>query len=301
MPDTRPAEDTVAIDVLELDQVMVRPVSTLLFASFVVAVSCTVWPTITFAVPGETVTDATGTGAVTRVRADVPLFPSLVAVMVTDPAPSALTRPDDDTVARLVFELDHVTVRPLSAAPFASCGVAVSCNVWPTVTVPVPGVTLTEVTGTTTAVTEMVAVPLLPSLVAVIVADPAAAAVTRPLDETLATPALEVVHEIGRPIRVAPLASRRVAVSCVVCPTVMLDVGGETSTDATGGTVTVTVAVPLFPSLVAVMVAEPAPAPVTTPVEETLAMPVLELDHDTARPARIVPFASFVVAVSCVA
>jgi hypothetical protein len=63
--------------------------------------------------------------------------------------------------------------------------------------------------------------------------------------------------------------------------------------------VTVTVAVPLFPSLVAVIVAEPAATPVTRPPDEIVAMPVLELDHVTARPVSTLLFASYAVAVSC--
>ena len=48
---------------------------------------------------GLTVTEATGTSA--TVTADVPLFPSLVAVMVADPAASAVTSPLPLTVATL--------------------------------------------------------------------------------------------------------------------------------------------------------------------------------------------------------
>ena len=74
---------------------------------------------------------------------------------------------------------------------------------------------------------------------------------------------------------------------------------GATLTDATGTGVTVTLAVPLLPSLVAVIVAEPAAIPVTTPLDDTVAIPVLELDHVTARPVRTLLFASRAVAVSC--
>jgi len=48
---------------LALDHVTVLPVSTLLFASRKVAVSCDVPPTCRLTLEGETVTDATGTGA----------------------------------------------------------------------------------------------------------------------------------------------------------------------------------------------------------------------------------------------
>jgi hypothetical protein len=59
---TRPDAETVAIAVLLELQLTVRPVSTLLFASRVVAESCTVAPTGIVAVAGDTVTDATGVG-----------------------------------------------------------------------------------------------------------------------------------------------------------------------------------------------------------------------------------------------
>ncbi|HXI94758.1 MAG TPA: hypothetical protein VNG04_01420, partial [Candidatus Acidoferrum sp.] len=62
-PVTRPAPFTDAMLVTLLDQVMVRPVSTFPFASFVAAVSWTVDPTATEALAGLTVTVATGGGA----------------------------------------------------------------------------------------------------------------------------------------------------------------------------------------------------------------------------------------------
>ena len=60
---------------------------------------------------------------------DVPLFPSLVAVIVADPGVTPETSPELLTVATDVLLLDQVTVRPDSAAPFASFGVARSCTV----------------------------------------------------------------------------------------------------------------------------------------------------------------------------
>ena len=60
---------------------------------------------------------------------EVPLFPSLVAVIVADPGVTPETSPLLLTVATAVLELDHVTVRPERGAPFASLGVAVSCTV----------------------------------------------------------------------------------------------------------------------------------------------------------------------------
>src|SRR5438270_928305 len=128
-PVTSPLPFTVATAVLLLDQVTTRPDSGLPLASFGVAVSCTVRPIDTVAVGGLTATEATGTGV--TVRADVPLWPSLVAVIVAEPAAIPLTSPLPFTVATAVLLLDQTTTRPVSGVPFASFGVAVSCTVCP--------------------------------------------------------------------------------------------------------------------------------------------------------------------------
>jgi len=164
------------------------------------------------------------------------------------------------------------------------------------VTLAAAGLTVTEATGT--GVTVMVYVPLCPSLVAVIVAEPAATPVTKPLALTVATAALPVAHVTVRPLRAVPFASFGVAVNWVVPPTVRLAVAGLTVTEATGTFVTVTAAVPLCPSLVAVNVAEPVATPVTKPFAETVATAALLVPHVTTRPLRAVPFASFGVAVN---
>src|SRR6266513_3080148 len=75
--------------------------------------------------------------------------------------------------------------------------------------------------------------------------------------------------------------------------------GGLTETVATGTWVTVTDAVPLFPSLVAVTVAEPGVTPETSPEPFTVATDVLLLDQVTVRPESVLPFASLRVAASC--
>src|SRR5207244_2212403 len=89
-----------------------------------------------------------------------------------------------------------------------------------------------------------------------------------------------------------------VALSCVVCPCATLAEAGVTVTDATGTFVTVIAAVPLCPSLVAVMVADPGARPVTFPFTSAIATEVLLLDHVTVRPDSGLPFASFGDAVS---
>src|SRR5437764_14728236 len=151
-----------------------------------------------------------GVGVVTVTLA-VPLFPSLVAVIVAVPAATPVTRPFAETVAALALLVAQLMLRPLSAVPLASLGVAVSCTVAPTSSTGAAGLTLTDATGT--GVTVTVAVPFCPSLVAVIVALPTATPVTRPVVETLATPALDA-HVTVRPGSEFPAESCGVAVNC---------------------------------------------------------------------------------------
>src|SRR5881396_555345 len=294
---TSPVPVTVATGVLLLDHATGRPVSTVPFASFRVAVSCCVCPTGTLADAGLTVTDATGTPL--TVMLAVPLCPSLVAVIVTGPpAATPLTSPLPFTLAIALLLDCQVTTRPVNGVPFASLGVAVSCTVLPTATPAVGGVTVTDATGT--GVTVMAAVPLWPSLVAVIVAEPATFAVTSPVPVTVATGVLLLDHATGRPVSTVPFASFRVAVSCCVCPTGTLADAGLTVTDATGTPLTVMLAVPLCPSLVAVIVTgPPAATPLTSPLPFTLAIALLLDCQVITRPVSGFPLASRGVAVSC--
>ena len=126
--------------------------------------------------------------------------------------------------------------------------------------------------ATGTADTVMAAVPLFPSLDAVIVALPGAMPVTTPDCDTVATAVLLLDHATARPVNTPPLPSSVCAVRVAVCPTLMVADGGVTVTEATGAAVTVTVAVPLFPSLDAVIVTEPGLSVLTRPVLETVAM-----------------------------
>src|SRR3989442_6636841 len=64
----------------------------------------------------------------------------------------------------------------------------------------------------------------------------------------------------------------------------MLGALGLMVTDATGTFATVTVAVPLFPSLAAAMATDPAATPVTSPLPETVASALLLDAQVTVRP-----------------
>src|SRR5438552_16078281 len=142
----------------------------------------------------------------------------------------------------------------------------------------------------------MAAVPLWPSLVAVIVAEPATLPVTSPVPVTVATDVLLLAHVTERPVRMLPLASRRVALSCTVWPAGTLADAGLTVTDATGMPLTVGLAVPLCPSPVAVVVAGPPVAtPLTSPLPLTVAIPRLLDCGLMTRPGDGVALASRVV------
>ena len=83
------------------------------------------------------------------VTAPVPLFPSLVAVIVTGPPEATpVTNPLALTVATAALLVTHVTARPVSTLPAASFVVAVSCTVPPGAMFAVAGVTITEATET---------------------------------------------------------------------------------------------------------------------------------------------------------
>jgi hypothetical protein len=137
------------------------------------------------------------------------------------------------------------------------------------------------------------ALPLFPSLVATIVAVPAAIPVTRPDVVTVAFVGSELDHSTARPASVAPFASRVVAVSCTADPTTSDAVAGVTETLATAtdvDAVTVIAADPVFPLAVAMICAVPTPTAVTAPDCVTATTLVLEELHDTDPVAITAPF-----------
>ena len=107
-PVTSPADETVATDEFDVVHVTVAPDIAVPPASLTVAVSVTVSPTdVRVFVLGDTGTDeaAWDTVAVAVLLADPD-----VAVIVALPPATAVTKPDEDTVAMDELEVDQVTV-----------------------------------------------------------------------------------------------------------------------------------------------------------------------------------------------
>jgi hypothetical protein len=134
----------------------------------------------------------------------------------------------------------------------------------------------------------------------VIVALPGPAAVTSPVALTVAAAGLLELQVTSRPVSTVPFASFVTAVSCRVgvIPTTRLAELGVTVTVATGAGVTVSAALPVLVSLVAMILAVPADTAVTSPLGETVATDVLLELHAIGRPLITRPCASSVVAVA---
>jgi hypothetical protein len=144
------------------------------------------------------------------VSAIVALFPPEVAVIDAVPAATAVINPDAEIVATFGALLDHVG-GVLSVAPEASMMVPAACRVWPVFSVAVLGVI--ETLATVGLVTTSVALPAIPSTVAVTDTVPPPTAVTKPDDPTVATCVFEVLQATGRPVIELPSASAAVAVA----------------------------------------------------------------------------------------
>jgi hypothetical protein len=208
--------------------------------------------------------------------------------MVAVPVDTPVTAPAAVTAAMAGLLELHVTARPVRTTPLASRVMALSVVVVPMTTVGDGGVIVTVLTGA--CVTFTVADPLLVSLVAVIVAVPIATPVTTPLDETVAAAALLVVHVTTRSVTTVPFTSFTTTLRPTVVVAGTVVEGGDTVTLPTGIAVTVMEAVPDLPSLVAVIVAFPAPTAVTVPLDETVATALLLVVQTTVRPVRTPPF-----------
>jgi hypothetical protein len=138
-------------------------------------------------------------------------------VITALPVATPVTTPALDTFATPALSVVKVIGRPVSTVPSAASVDAVSVAVAPGASATLSGASETPATGT--GVTETVALPDLPPLVAVIVALPTDRPVTTPVGETVATVRLLELHVMEAPVTTAPLASTTVAVSATVAPT----------------------------------------------------------------------------------
>ena len=291
-----PPVDTVAAAPFELVQVIARPVNSPPTESRVTATACDVCAGCSAVCGAVTVTVAIGTNK-TVIGAEPPT-PSLVAVMFFVPGATAVTSPVTETVATVKSALVQVMVRPVNTLPSASRSTAVACVVCATNRAGAASVTTTLATGANVTVTA--ALPTMDSLVAVMSAEPGASVDTNPVAETVATVEFELVQVTARAVNTLSLASVSTAVACVFSPTKRLGFRSVTTTFATGTSVTVTVALPDFPSLVAVILAVPGARAVTNPVADTVATRASDVVHTTDRSVNTPPMESLVVAVACV-
>src|SRR5579863_2169255 len=108
---------------------------------------------------------------------------------------------------------------------------------------------------------------------------PGATPVTSPDEETVAIPVASECHVMGRPPKGFPAESNGVAVSCVVCLTMIVGWGGVMLIDETGTVETLTVAVPVTAPMVALMCAVPTDRATTRPDASTVATDALSVAH----------------------
>ena len=140
---------------------------------------------------------------------------------------------------------------------------------------------------------------LLPSLVAVIAAVPTATPVTRPAVLTVAIPEADVLQSTTRPVSGLPCASFGVATNVNASFGTKGPAGNDNAMLATGMGVTVSVASPLTPSLVARICTDPGVTAVTRPPVDTVATASAVDVQVTALPLSVLPWASRGVAVIC--
>ena len=148
--------------------------------------------------------------------------------------------------------------------------------------------------STRSIVTAAVAVRV--SDVAVIVAEPSDSAVTKPLSETIAIVVSDEDQATLNSARVLPPASSAVAVRVRVSPETLNVRESLDSARVIAICSIVTVAVALAEPEAAVIMADPLPAAVTRPSDDTVAIEEEEEDHDKLALPIVAPFWSSTVA-----
>jgi len=119
---TAPVDETLATELLLVDQATARPVREFPAESFAEAARSTDCPTYMLAAAGDTVTVDTGTRL--SVIDAVAALPSTVAVIVAVPGATPVTTPVADTLATPLLLVDQDTARPVSELPAESRALA---------------------------------------------------------------------------------------------------------------------------------------------------------------------------------
>lgn len=107
-----------------------------------------------------------------------------------------------------MLELDHTIVRPVSVLPDASFKMTDTACDWPTTIEVDLALRETLATGCVDPVMTRAAELDTPSLVATMLAEPAAIAETTPEVDTVASAGAPLLHAIVRPVTTVPAASR---------------------------------------------------------------------------------------------
>ncbi len=149
-------------------------------------------------------------------------------MIVVAPGDTPVTEPVADTVATAGADDVNVTGRPISALPAASRTEKVSGSVSDTPRFRANGVTTTDATFVTPCKDAM---PVTPSISALIAVVPLLTIVTRPASDTVAIVGSAAVHFTApAPLTGLPSLSTRLAASCCVWPMRRLVTLGVTST-----------------------------------------------------------------------
>jgi hypothetical protein len=302
---TRPDGDTDAVVLLDVAH------STRLVRSDVVpsentpmAVSCCVSPAGRLRVDADNVSESSTAG--TTVIRDVPEMSDWrsVAVTETTPAVSAVTKPEEDTEAVEVSELDQPTKLVRSdVVPSENRPVAVSCSVSPFGKLTVDDDSVSESRTAGNTVTLETADISDTRSVAVTETTPVPSAVTRPDGDTDAVELFDD-DQLTKLVRsdVVPSENNPVAVSCSVSPFAKLTVDDDKLSESNTAGSTVTTLVPEISDRrsVAVIETTPVPSAVTRPDGDTNAVEVSELDQLTKLVrSDVVPSENRPVAASC--
>jgi hypothetical protein len=303
-PVTSPDDDTDAVDELEVDHVTTPVRSAVDPSEYTpLAVSCCVSPAGTFAIGGDTVTARSTAG---RTSTEVVLemrVKGSVAVIVAVPALTAVTRPDDETVASEELDVAQLTRLVTSeVVPSEKMPVAVSCWVSPA------GRLIVDDRWSACRTAGRTVREVDPEIdesgsVAVIVEVPVVTALMRPVGDTVATEEFELT-QLSASVRsaVVPSENRPVADSCCFSPFGKLTVAVDRRSDCRTAGTTLSEPVPDISEVGSVTVIDVAPvvSAVTSPEEDTDATPSFEPAHDTSFVrSSVEPSESKPVAVSC--